>query len=104
MRCDGVTHSALARAASFKPGDCGDYRLLPSAGFASEMFSFISSELPRQLRGVHRRGPGRQGAELAGDFGPHAVADAVLAAGQAAHEEADALSRNSMYAPSSLPL
>ena len=33
----------------------------------------------------------RQGAELAGDLGPQAVGDAVLAAGQRADEEAHAL-------------
>ena len=34
---------------------------------------------------------GGQGAEAAGDFGAQAVADAVLAAGEAADEEGDAV-------------
>src|SRR5262245_5508076 len=39
-----------------------------------------------QLRGVHRVGPCRQGAELARNLGAHLVADRVLAASEMADE------------------
>src|SRR5688572_15697020 len=44
-----------------------------------------------QFRRVHRQPLGGEGAELAGDFGSQAVGDAVLAAGEAAGEEAHLL-------------
>ena len=57
----------------------------------SAMFSFSSSRVAAELGGVHRRGLRGQCAEPAGDFGAHAVADAVFAAGQVADEERDAV-------------
>src|SRR5262245_5802170 len=47
--------------------------------------------VPLQLRRIHGVSAGWQGAELAGDFGAEAIADAVFAAGQGADEEADAV-------------
>ena len=44
-----------------------------------------------EFGGVHGVGAGGQGAEVAGDLGAQAVGDAVLAAGEAADEEGDAL-------------
>ena len=44
-----------------------------------------------EFGGVHRGRLRRQCAEAAGDFGAHAVADAVFAAGQVADEERDAV-------------
>src|SRR5206468_1386978 len=40
-----------------------------------------------ELRGVHGVGPGRHGAEVAWDFGAHAVADRRFASRQRADEE-----------------
>src|SRR5687768_9527414 len=44
--------------------------------------------IPLELWRVHGVGPRGQGAELAGDLGPGAIADAVAAAGEPAHEQA----------------
>ena len=66
-------------------------RLLTSAVSSVLNLQLDLVRIGLEFRRVHGPGLGRQGAELAGDLGAHAVADAVLAAGEGADEEDRAL-------------